>query len=340
MFTKPRFDFGRAVLWTSEVIPIAGLWSGVLVFARIQFDLEWLQMPALPVGILGTATSFYLGFKGSAAYDRLWEARKVWGGIVNTSRTWGMFTLTFVTDRHVKGETSASVEEIRRELVYRHVAWLAALRTQLRRPKPWEHRERWNDKARGSYHTLDQSDERLAARMEGFISPTEIGAVMAQKNRAAQLIRRQGERLTELLDEGRIEDFRHMELARLLEEFYTLQGKCERIKNFPLPRQYASANHYFIQIFIAMLPFALIGAFSAQNLPNTYLWAVVPTTIVLAWVFWIWDRVLEYTENPFEGLVNDVPIDAMSRTIEIDLREMLGETELPPSTQAVDHILL
>lgn len=127
-----------------------------------------------------------------------------------------------------------------------------------------------------------------------------------------------------------------MELARLLSEFYTLQGKCERIKNFPLPRQYATANHWFVMIFVFLVPLALLGAFHTDDLPNWYVWVTVPASIVLGWVFYLWDKVLEYSENPFEGLINDIPMDALSRTIEIDLREMLGETELPPPIQPIE----
>ena len=113
-----------------------------------ELHLEWLRIPSMPVGVLGTAVSFYMGFKGSAAYDRMWEARKIWGGIVNSSRTWGTMVTTFVTNLHRETPGEAPPTDIHRELLYRHVAWLAALRIQLRRPKPWEHRKDRNDRFR------------------------------------------------------------------------------------------------------------------------------------------------------------------------------------------------
>ncbi len=335
MYVQPRFSLLRAVAWTWEVIPTMALWSGGLVAAHLWLELEWVQLPGLPVGVLGTAVAFYLGFKGSAAYERLWEARKIWGGIVNTSRTWGVFVKTLVSDLHLEGAPATPLAEVHQELIYRHLAWVGALRLQLRRPKPWEHREPWNDKYRELFGTLDTSDARIRRDIEAFLSADELDTLMSHKNRATQLVRRQGERLKDLFADGRIEDFRHMELIRLLEELYTLQGKAERIKNFPLPRQYASANHWFVKIFLLMLPLSLISAFHVGGLAEIYVWGVVPVSVLVGWVFYSWDAVLEYSENPFEGLVNDIPMDALSRTIEIDLREMLGETELPAPIMAL-----
>ncbi|MFT5583488.1 MAG: putative membrane chloride channel (bestrophin family) [Cognaticolwellia sp.] len=93
---------------------------------------------------------------------------------------------------------------------------------------------------------------------------------MTRKNRATQILHNQAKQLKELYASQHIEDFRHIELMGLIEEFYTLQGKCERIKNFPLPRQYASLNHWFAQIFVALLPFGLLGAFAATDLPPEF----------------------------------------------------------------------
>jgi putative membrane protein len=340
MYTEPRYSLLEVLGWTGTALLPITAYASAIVAAHTFGGMDWLKLPALPVGVLGTAASFYLGFKGSAAYERMWEARKIWGGIVNSSRTWGTFVTTLVTDQFVEGKVEGTVEDVHRELVYRHVAWLAALRLQLRKPKPWEHRARWNDHYRGLFGTLDVSDERLLGEIEPLIGTDESAALLGKRNRATQLIQAQAIRLKDLRMEGRIEDFRHLEMANLLEEFYTLQGKCERIKNFPLPRQYASANHWFVMAFILLLPLALVGAFAEAASTPLYLWGVVPTTAVIGWVFYAWDQTLEYTENPFEGLINDIPMNALSRTIEIDLREMLGETDLPPAIEALEGRVL
>jgi putative membrane protein len=340
MYTKQRLSFIESIAWTWWILPPLGLYAGAIVAGYSIGGQEWLQLPPMSVGVLGTAVSFYLGFKGSAAYERLWEARKIWGGIVNTSRTWGTLVTTFVSDLHREQPGETPLAEVHRELLYRHVAWLAALRLQLRRPKPWEHRASINDTYRELYGTLDTSDERLAKLWDPLLSPEEITALLGHRNRATQLIQAQGVRLKELYAEQRIEDFRHIKLIDLLEELYTLQGKCERIKNFPLPRQYSSTNHWLVMIFILLLPFALVGSLAGQDVHALLIWSIVPLTCVIGWAFFAWDQTLEYTENPFEGLINDIPMDALSRTIEIDLREMLGESDLPAPVQAYKQSVL
>ncbi|MEM6925492.1 MAG: bestrophin family ion channel [Myxococcota bacterium] len=327
MYARRQFSFGATLRWSYRGGVYAGIWAFVVTVAHTGLGLYWLALPALPVTILGTAVSFYLGFKGNSAYDRLWEARKIWGGIVNTSRTWGAHVTTMVTDRLVVETPAVALADVHRELVLRHVAWLHALRTQLRRRKAWEHVLERSEEVRKLRGLYDMSADRLRGRIEDYVPTDELEALMAQTNQATQLVRRQSERLRDLRDEHRIDDFRHMELARLLEELYTLQGKCERIKNFPLPRQYASANQWFMIVFLALVPMSLLGLFGVDHWTA---WLTVPMSMIVGWVFTTWDLVVDFSENPFEGLVNDIPVDALSRTIEIDLLQMLGDTETPP----------
>ena len=91
MYAKHSFGLLPAIAWSLPVLPWTAAWASAVTAAHVHGGAEWLALPALPVTVLGTAVSFYLGFKGNAAYDRLWEARKIWGGIVNSSRTWGVF---------------------------------------------------------------------------------------------------------------------------------------------------------------------------------------------------------------------------------------------------------
>lgn len=324
MYTDARFPNSllfRATAHTAfYALPMALAATAVWEFTSFR----GLQLPALPVTILATAVSFYLGFKGNAAYDRLWEARKVWGGIVNTSRTWTIHVLGFVAPDHPDGPA------LRRELVYRHIAWLAALRTQLRRRQQWEHQSPFNDRARAEYGVLDMSDDRLAALVEPFIGSEETAWLRTQGNKASQLLRRQAERLRDLHGEGHFD--------QLLETLFTHQGKAERIKLFPLPRQYSTGAHVFVTLFVQLVPLALVPLFAGLGPGLT--WLAVPASMMVGWVFGTWDVIVDYTENPFEGLVSDIPMTSMSRSIEIDLRQMLGETELPPAIPARDNVLL
>lgn len=326
MYIQRRFQLLPTLRWSIRTLPLILVWSAAITLAYTQLEWKWLAIPAMPVSVLGTAVSFYLGFKGNAAYGRLWEARKIWGGIVNTSRTWGIHVTGFVSN-----------EDAHQRLIYRHVAWLAALRTRLRRPKPWEHRAPRNDVYRALRDTLDTSDARIESLMEPFLEDAELAHTMEAKNQATRLLHNQSNDLRALYEDGHIDDFRHMELAKLLETMFTLQGKAERIKNFPLPRQYATANHWFVWCFLLLVPMALLGALSGVSLSA---WFTIPISLLLGWVFTTWDLVVDYSENPFEGLVSDIPMNSMSRTIEIDLRQILGETDLPEPIAPINDVAM
>ncbi len=131
---------------------------------------------------------------------------------------------------------------------------------------------------------------------------------------------------------------RQVEMENMLVDLYGQQGKCDRIKNFPYPRQYATLNLMFVRLFNGMVPFGMLGEFA--KLGEHFVWLTIPFTAVVAWVFIMMERIGEATENPFEGSANDVPITAMTRTIEIDLRQMLGEQDVPTPLQAQNHILM
>lgn len=339
MYVRHRFPFIKGILLTWKVIFIIGIWSTLLTAAHVFGGYEWIRLPALPIGILGTAIAFYLGFKGNAGYGRLWEARKIWGGIVNTSRTWGTYVTTMIFPPNGVSSEKALLEE-HQELIYRHIAWLTALRIQLLRPKSWEHREHWHNSLRKKYGTWDTSDEKLTKELQPYLTEAECTQILNKKNRATQLIHRQGQLLKRLLEAEQIDSFRHLQLMRVLEELYALQGKCERLKNFPLPRQYATANHWFVYIFITLLPLALLGSFHSSYGTTAWIWGTIPTSVMIGWVFYTWDLALEYSEIPFEGLINDIPMASLLRTIEIDLREILGETTLPPPIAVIDDEVL
>lgn len=144
---------------------------------------------------------------------------------------------------------------------------------------------------------------------------------------AVQILHKQASRLQELKDQGYYEDFRHMELQKFITEFYADQGRSERIKNFPFPRQYSSAAFWMTVIFSILTPFGLLNIF--HRLESHTVWLTVPFSALIIWVFFLMEMIGDFSENPFEGTYNDVPITSISRGIEIDLREMLGETDVP-----------
>lgn len=289
--------------------------------------LKWFALPWQPVGLIGVALAFYLGFKNNSAYDRLWEARKIWGGIVNASRSFAVMARDFV----LSDDRGA---ELRKEIVHRHVAWLHMLTVELRKVTPWEHQGTLSAGSRRRFGTAVTEDDAKAILRE-YVSADEAEYLLTKGNRSSHLLSAQSRRLMELRQAEIIEHFRHLAMQELITEFYALQGKAERIKKFPLPRQWVSANAYCMAIFLVLLPFGMIDVFS-QSGESWSVYLTVPATVVCFWIFWLMDRVGEYSENPFEGLANDVPISSMARGIEIDIRQMLDETDLPPSIGVVE----
>lgn len=111
------------------------IYAAIPTLIYVYFDLN-LTLRWQPISIIGIAVAFYLGFKNNSSYNRTWEARKIWGAIVNTSRAFGAAANSFID---LKDDAQKS--EIIRKLIYRHIAWLTALRFQLRLEREWEHKE-------------------------------------------------------------------------------------------------------------------------------------------------------------------------------------------------------
>jgi putative membrane protein len=306
---------------------------------------DWMVIPWLPLSVIGTAVAFYVGFKNNSAYDRLWEARKIWGAIVNSSRSWGASIRGFVTNQFTMEDLSnKELQQLHKKMIYRHIAWLYALRSQLLIPTQWEHINQNRHVAREAKKRMEHwgvglfNDNVTEEELKSFLPEDELHRLINYKNTATQIIDQQSQDLKSLREKDVIDDFRHMELQKIISDFYVFQGQCERIKKFPLPRQYGSMSFVFIGIFIFLLPFGMVSEFA--KLGEYGVWLSVPFTILVGWVYLMMELVGDYSENPFEGLGNDIPMLSLCRTIEIDLREMLGETELPEAIQPVNDILM
>ena len=247
---------------------------------RIYFDL--------PVGVLtsmGLAISIFLGFRIKASYDRWWEARKIWGGIVNYSRSFGRQTLTLLD----------SSDKKKKELIYRHISWVYLLNRSLRK-------------------------QDLSGQCIQYLSDDDLKLVGEVKNAPTQLLKKQGEELKKELDEKNTSDYRLIQMDSSLNEFYNLQGMCERIKNTPFPKEIDFLAQVFVLVFTTLIPFHLVDELG----PMTIL-----LTVLEGFIFAVIANISTKYDDPFENKRRDTPMTAIARTIEIDLLEMLGEKELP-----------
>jgi putative membrane protein len=336
-----RFPIKNIIFWGSRLAGMGAAWAAVVFLAYRYLELEFLRVPFLPIATVGTAVAFYVGFKNNSSYERFWEGRKIWGGIVNSSRTWANLVVNYVRP----GDDSDEANELRRVLIYRHLAWINALRLQLRKTSRF-----FVGAVRSTRQRLEAHKDHMRndwdKELSPFLSEEELAWASERKNTATHLVRRQGEDIAKELRDKKIDLFHQIDMMKLLEELYTLQGKCERIKNTPFPRQYAEFSRLFTRVFIFLVPFGLLDVFADQvEKATTTLGSFTPvfpmilSSGLITWVFATMEGIGDASEDPFERSMNDVPMNALCRTIEIDLREFLGETDLPEKEQPIGPIL-
>lgn len=325
-------------LWTRFETMLFTAIIGGYIGLYLLLDLHWLRIPWTPLALIGTAVAFVIGFQNNAAYGRIWEARKIWGGIVNTSRTFGAFVQDMVSNEHAT--TAQSKEQLHDEvkaLTYRHIAWLTALRHAMRADRPWE--TTLQERSNKDWHEFlrpPEFDADLETDLAPYLNAEDLAYVVSKNNKQTAILYLQSHHLRKLKESGVVWEFSFIELENVVKELFTLQGKSERIKNFPYPRQFATLNHYFMWMFVILLPlavvpqFADIGSGMATEFPTIskyFVWLAVPFYVIVSWIFHTMERIGRTGENPFEGSANDVPISTMARGIEIDLRQNLGEDD-------------
>jgi putative membrane protein len=339
MHTGQNFGFKEIVVWTKRDIGIYIVIATIPTVIYEVFHYQWLPLPWLPIALMGTAVAIIIGFQNNATYDRLWEARKIYGGIVNSSRIWGTLVKTYITNKYAQQPLSESeLEEVHRRLIYRHIAWLTVLRHQLRQPREWETMDKRFNIEHKKLFIVSEHEVKLEDDITFYLSAADMEYILSKKNRAMHLLDIQSEELKQLFNRGLIENFSHIELQRVLSDLYEHQGKCERIKNFPYPRQFSTLSLCFVWLFIILLPFGMLAEF--EKFGHFTTWLTIPFCVLVAWIFHTMDKIGESSENPFQGGANDIPITALSRSIEIDLREMLGEIDLPKPIEPKNSILM
>jgi len=335
MHTGKSYHFSEFLTWTKGNIFILLLLGTVPVVLYQVAGIKWLAMPWTVVALLGTATAFIVGFKNTQTYNRNWEAQQVWMSVFTSSRNWGIMCRDFLDD-----------SDKSRELIYRHFAWLTAMRYQLRESRIWETMDKKYNRRYKQFYKIPEKETSLEGELAKYISAAELQYILSTKNPATHILALQSKTVKALLCEQKIPTPYFIELEKGLRDFYDQQGKSERIKNFPYPRQYAVINSLFIKLFCLLLPFGMLHEFEKLNdsvdgiMKGNMVWLVIPFSIVISWMYTSLEQVGESSENPFEGSANDVPLFSIGRNIEIDLREMLGETDLPPVIEPINDIIL
>lgn len=249
-------------------------------------DSAILEIDMTPFSLTGLALGIFLGFRNNTSYDRFWEGRKLWGRVVNASRTLTRQLLTL---------TRPAGAEFHRESVYRLIAYVHALRLHLR-----------------------NSDDH--GELSEFLSADELAALKGESNVPIAILQTMGERFRDVWDEGHVDAFHLPILEGSLTELAGVQGGCERIRATPIPFSYSVLLHRIVAVYCLTLPFGLVASTGV----------LTPFVVLLiSYAFFGLDAVGEEIEDPFGLDPNDLPLDAITRMIEVNLRQRLGETELP-----------
>lgn len=256
-------------------------------------DTYWLKkhvsIPASISAVLGTALAFFIGFNNNQAYDRWWEARKIWGSLVNDSRSWARNLLAFC-DNNAAGET----KHIARRMIFRHIAFLYALKTSLRK-----------------------TDDRY---YDGYLGGNESEVVSKSGNIPNAILNLQAADLQLLRGQQAIDGFLFRELNAMLVNHCDNMGRSERIRNTVFPPSYLFFTRVFIWFYVVLSTLMLAEAIGFWSV--IFGWAI-------GFVFHVTHQNGIGLMNPFEQNPMSIPLDSISRTIEINLLEMLGHQPLP-----------
>jgi putative membrane protein len=262
---------------------------------------KFLALPGLPLTTMGSAIGIFLAFRTNSAYERWWEARILWGGLVNYSRTFARQVLTLID----KESANTGPSLLQRRLLSYHLAFVAALRCHLRKQNPFP-------------------------ELRGHLGSHVAEELRGQSNVPSAIVVKTAQSLREAKEQGLLSDFRWMQLDSTLNELTNIQGSCERIKTTPLPRQYDFFPRVLVTIYCLLLPFGLVEGMG--------LLTPVASTVA-SFIFIALDTVGREIEAPFENTVHDTPMTNLSRSIEINLRQLFGETNVPAEVQPVDGFL-
>jgi ion channel-forming bestrophin family protein len=306
MILKKIFNPFSVARYMRIELVVSTVFSVAVFFLYHNQHLEKVSLPFSVAAILGSALAIFLAFRNNNAYNRWWEARTLWGGIINNSR---IFTRQIIANADnavaIGKATQQQVDDYKKELIYRQIAFAHALRLHLRKQDSWQ-------------------------EIKYLLSEEEYKALTQKVNKPNYLLQNQGIRIKEGMRGEILGAFDNISLEPTLAGFNNFQGSCERIKNTPLLRQYHFFTKLFLMVFMAILPFSLITDFNKMGVPIL----MIPISILVSFVFGVMGKVGEVNEDPFENLITDIPMTSMCNTIERDLKEMLGESNLPAKLEA------
>ncbi|MFV8750419.1 bestrophin family protein [Nannocystaceae bacterium ST9] len=292
MFVTYRGSVFNLLAWQWRPVLLYMVAATLVVLAEHFFDISAFVLPTAPVVVVGGAIGIFVSFRTNSAYDRWWEARKLWGQLVNGSRHFVSQVLVYLPR---EGDQPS---ELQRELVHRQIAYVHALRVLLRQQEL-------------------RQDPEFVARL-----PDDLATIVGESSPTHALLHRQFERLTAERAAGRLGDLDMRSFDDTLRALVDVQGGCERIKKTPFPRGYEFIANRLTHAFGVLLPLGLVGTMDND-------WVAIPLTTLVCLAFTLISEAGRVLEDPFTMFWPALPLSAMATTIEINLRQRLGEDGLP-----------
>ncbi|RXH54875.1 bestrophin family protein [Granulicella sibirica] len=285
-------DLLRMLQYVGKPLLLLALYDVAIVFAFKVLHWQWIALPHIPLALYGSAIGLILGFRNQSCYARWWEARTLWGAVVNNARSWVRQTVTL---RAPEDHETPELHEMRVNLVYHQIAFVHALRAHLRKLEPW-------------------SD------LKPLLVETELATLQGQANVPLALQLKMGSLLQECKHRGWLDPLQWAAMDTTLNDLADAQGGTERIKNTPMPKQYDYFPRLFVHIYCFLLPLAMVTNMG---------WFTPLGSTLVGFIFLTLDKIGRDLEDPFDNKIYDVPLTSITRGIEINLRQMLGETNLP-----------
>jgi putative membrane protein len=264
---------------------------------------NWVSLPHIPLALFGSAIGIIVAFRNQSSYARWWEARTLWGAIVNNSRSWARQVTTVMMP--LGAEDADDLKTMQRRLVYHQIAYVHALRQHLRRLEPW-------------------------TELAPLLKDSELAALRDQNNVPLAIQEQMSLMLRECQMRGWVDIAQWRALDGNLDDLIDAQGGAERIKNTPMPKQYDHFPQLFVHIYCVLLPLALV---------STMGWFTPLGSTLVGFIFLALDRIGRDLEDPFENNPYDVPLTSITTTIDVNLRQLLGEKTVPQATVPVDGVL-
>jgi ion channel-forming bestrophin family protein len=274
------------------------VWDILVTVAYVYLPHPGLDLPVLPMSLLGSALALFLGFRNNNAYKRWWEARTLWGAMVNASRSFGRGVYHLI-------DTTPEAETTRHGLVLRQIAYVHALRCHLR----------------GQPHCEEMQD---------YLPDDEVERLKHINNVPNAILNQSAAMLAEAARHGWIDSYRRIQMESLLVDMSNAQGGMERIKNTPLPREYAYYPTLFVHAFCILLPIGLVDSLT--------IYTPLASTVV-GFMLLAMDRIGADLQDPFANRAHDVPLSSICRTIQIDLEQLIGKPKPATPLKPVGNVL-